>query len=65
MSRGTPISSVINAAGILPDRRHEVGLGAGLDLGDELVGDLGDARLLRLRTRLGRSAFMSTLRICP
>ncbi len=45
MSRGTPISSVISAAGMRPTVVTKSTSAPGLDLRDELVGDLGDSRL--------------------
>jgi hypothetical protein len=64
MSRGTPISSVISAAGIRPTvvTKSVSAPGSTSAMSSSAISAM---RPLMLRTRLGRSAVMRTWRICP
>ena len=64
MSRGTPISSVMSAAGIRPRDVTKSTSSPGL-ISSRNSSVISAMRPFRLRTRLGRSAFIKTLRIRP
>ncbi len=64
VSRGTPISSVISAAGIRPTLVTK-SVSAPGSISATNSSAISAMRGLRLRTRLGRNAFIKMLRICP